>query len=395
MRIGMILENPFPEDNRVEKEAKSLHKAGNEIYILSRLKMGSPFVEEYEHYTVVRFDMDRHQIRKRLTRKYKKIFFYDPVWAIGIRSFIKEYHIDVLHVHDLPLVKTAFKVAKKHRIPVVADYHEDYPAHLKATNTPSMTRMRRFYRSYKRWRRYEGEMSRKVGRIIVVVQEQRENLIRDHKIRSDKVTIVHNTIDIDKLKDTETDHIVSENEFVLSYIGGLAPHRGLDVVIGAMPKIISNIPQARLVIVGSGKGQIEKNLQDLAEQVNVSNYVRFLGWKKYAELPFYFRQANIGVIPHHHAYKPEQISSPNKLFEYMYFKVPLVVSDMGTLKRLIEETGGGLVFRTNDVKDFAEKLLEIYNSPINYGEMGYKAVMEKYNWSVDGERLVNLYKSLN
>lgn len=78
----------------------------------------------------------------------------------------------------------------------------------------------------------------------------------------------------------------------------------------------------------------------------------------------------------------------------MYFKVPLLVSDRPTLKAFMEETNAGLAFRTGDAEDFAKKLLEIYRDPGDYGENGHKAVMEKYNWNIDGGRLVDLYHLL-
>jgi glycosyltransferase involved in cell wall biosynthesis len=393
MRIGMILDAPFPPDIRVEKEATSLEKAGHEIYIMSRFSPSFLTEEKYEHFNVSRFDTNQYRILKRLTREYKKITFYDPVWAKGIDDFVNDNRIDVLHVHDLPQVKTAVRVAEKHRIPVVADFHEDYPAHLQAVQPEKMSKLRQFYRSYNRWEDYEGDISRKVDRIITVVQKQKEHLIYDHKVNPDKITVVHNTVDIDQFKGSPTGHISNNDEFIISYIGSISPYRGLDMAIRAMPEIVSKIPTARLVIVGKGGGGSVKELQNRAAQLNVSNSVKFLGWKKYSELPFYFRQADVGILPPY-AYKHTEIAAPNKLFEYMYFKVPLLVSDRPTLKAFMEETNAGLAFRTGEAEDFAKKLLEIYGNPNGYGENGHKAVMEKYNWKIDGERLVSLYNSI-
>lgn len=391
----MILDAQFPPDIRVEKEAKTLHTAGYEVYILSQHRSSHPVEEEKEYYKVIRFSTNQFKILKQLTRDFRKIAFYDPVWIRGIENFVKKYHINILHVHDLPLVKTTYKVAKKYNIPVVADFHEDFPELVEAVRPNNLSVLQQFYFSYKRWKKYEADISKKVDRIITVVEEQMENLKRDYDLPSNKITVVHNTIDLDKYKGINTAHVSSENEFKISYIGGLAPHRGLDIAIRDMPQVVSNIPQAKLIIIGKGRGEIEKNLKDLTEQIGVSENVQFLGWKRPTELPLYFRQSNIGIIPHHHAYKHAEISAPNKLFEYMYFKVPLLVSDRPTLKRFVEETKAGLVFSSSDPGDFARKVLRMYKNPENFGEMGYKAVMEKYNWKVDSENLINLYRSFN
>jgi glycosyltransferase involved in cell wall biosynthesis len=391
----MVLDAQFPPDIRVEKEAKTLNKTGYKVYILSQHRSSHPTEEEKEHYKIIRFNTNQFKVLKQLTRDFRKIAFYDPVWVWGIGNFVKEYHINILHVHDLPLVKTAYKVAKKYNIPVVADFHEDFPELVEAVRPNNLSVLQQFYYSYKRWKKYEARISKKVDRIITVVEEQMENLKKDYDLPSNKITVVHNTIDFDKYKGINTEHISSDNEFIISYIGGLAPHRGLDIAIQDMPQVVSNIPPAKLIIIGKGRGEIEKNLKDLAKQIGVSESVQFLGWKKPAELPLYFRQSNIGIIPHHHAYKHAEISAPNKLFEYMYFKVPLLVSDRPALKRFVEETKAGLVFSSSEPGDFARKVLRMFKDPENFGEMGYKAVMEKYNWKVDGENLINLYRSFN
>jgi len=114
---------------------------------------------------------------------------------------------------------------------------------------------------------------------------------------------------------------------------------------------------------------------------------------KYDDLVKEFGKASIGLIPHHSSEHTDN-TIPNKLFEYMYFKVPVLTSDCPPLKRIVNETKAGKVFKAGDARDFAEKVMEIYRDPADYGEMGNRAVMEKYNWNIDGERLVNLYNSL-
>jgi len=394
MRIGMILDAPFPPDIRVEKEAKSLHKAGHEVYIFSQHRKSYPVVEKGDNYLIVRFDTNRYKTLKQLTRDFRKIAFYDPVWVRGINDFVKTHQIDALHVHDLPLVKTALKVSQKNSIPIVADYHENFPAHIKGVSDSKLSLKDRFYRSYKRWAKYEESISHKVDRIIVVAEEYKRHLIVEHDVPEDKITIVQNTVDTSKFQfNKDINRILkSSSEFVISYIGSYGPHRGLDVVIKAMPEILSHISGARFVVIGKGKNK--KELESLAQRINIENSVLFVDWMDYENLTKEFRKADIGVIPHHPSEHTET-TIPNKLFEYMYFKVPVITSDLTPLKRIIEETRAGKVFKSGNCEDFAKKVLEIFDNPDNYGEKGNRAVIEKYNWDIDGDRLVRLYESFN
>lgn len=390
MKIGMILEAPFPPDIRVEKEAQTLAQAGHDVFVMAIRTEGDRQEEEYENYKVYRFDLREHHFLKNISRDYRQLCFIDPVWKRGIDCFLEKYDIDVLHVHDLPLVKTAFLVSKNYKIPIIADYHENFPAQVQALRRPRLSLRHRLYHSYGRWSKYEEQMSRKVDGIIVVIQEYKDHLIREHGIPGDKITVVHNTPDPGMMTKVVRQR-ASSNAFVISYIGSYGPHRGLDVVIRAMPEIVARIPKAKFVIVGKGRNLPE--LEGLARELNVSNSVEFIGWKDYSEIIPYFQNADVGVIPHH-ASEHTDSTVPNKLFEYMYFKVPVMVSDRPPLRRIVEETEAGAVFKTNDASNFARKVLEIHRNSRQYGESGHKAVMNQYNWQVDGEKLVRLYRNL-
>ena len=388
MRIGMILDAPFPPDIRVEKEAVTLNEAGHEVFVLSQGRKSYPEEENKDHYSVIRFEDNKYKLLNQLTRDFKSFTFFDPVWKKGIDSFVIKYDINVLHVHDLPLVKTAYHVSKKHGIPLVADYHENFPAHVQATAKSDLKWKEKFYSSYKRWVKYEEDISGKVDRIIVVADEYKQHLVKEHRIPPEKITIVRNTIDLERFRSDSEDQ-PNNSEFIISYIGSYGPHRGLEVVIEAMPKILSYIPNAKFIIVGRGKNKNE--LDRMIRELNLKNSVEFYDWMGYGELINEFKKANIGVIPHQ-ASEHTDNTIPNKLFEYMYFKVPIIVSDRPPLQRIINETNCGKVFKTRDKTDFVKKVLEIYKNPSNYGEMGYRAVMAEYNWKVDGDRLVDLYK---
>ncbi|MCD4731698.1 MAG: glycosyltransferase family 4 protein [Bacteroidales bacterium] len=386
----MILNAPFPPDIRVEKEAKTLSRAGHDVFIMAAQKGNAPHEESMNGYFVIRFDINKYRRLKKITRDISNILFCDPVWKKGIDDFVKTYNIDVLHVHDLPMVKTAHKIACKYNIPIVADYHENFPAHVKAVSSPNLSFKEQFYKSYKRWAKYEDSISKEVDRIIVVVDEYKNHLIEEHNVPGDKITVVSNTTDLTILENSHVEEFPADKKFIISYIGSFGYHRGLDVVIRGMPEILSHIPEAKFVVVGKGRNQAE--LEKLAEKLSVSASVEFIAWKDYSEIQSDFRNANVGVIPHH-ASEHTDNTVPNKLFEYMYFKVTVMVSDRPTLKRFIEETKAGKTFKTNDPSDFAKKVIDIYNEPGLYGEYGHKAVKEKYNWKIDGQRLIEVYQS--
>lgn len=77
---------------------------------------------------------------------------------------------------------------------------------------------------------------------------------------------------------------------------------------------------------------------------------------------------------------------------------PVVVSSCRPLRRIIEETGAGLIFQSGDPKDLAENIITLYESPElrqKLGKRGRKAaVAGKYSWKYSAEELIRIYNNL-
>ena len=82
----------------------------------------------------------------------------------------------------------------------------------------------------------------------------------------------------------------------------------------------------------------------------------------------------------------------------MLFERPLIVSDCKPQQKIILEEECGLVFKSNDSEDLAEKICLLYNNEKLRKEMGIngkKAIENKYNIQFAGKNLVNLYSETN
>jgi glycosyltransferase involved in cell wall biosynthesis len=76
---------------------------------------------------------------------------------------------------------------------------------------------------------------------------------------------------------------------------------------------------------------------------------------------------------------------------------PVVVSSCPPLRRIVEETGAGLVFRANDSGSLAGQLLYMYKNPERMkemGECGRAAALGPYSWTHDARRLVDMYAGI-
>ena len=127
MHIGMILCKPYPPDIRLEKEIRSLIEAGHHLFVLAERRNTEPNREDISAAITDRYAQPT-SFRRRLDWLRFQTSFKSSFWNNRIRSFVKRNNIEILHVHDLPLVVTTIEIAREFNIPVVADMHENYPA---------------------------------------------------------------------------------------------------------------------------------------------------------------------------------------------------------------------------------------------------------------------------
>ena len=398
MNIGMVLAGrDFPPDIRVEKEIRALQAEGHQCFVICDHISQKPFRDEWDGSVILRIPLLSLMFRK-LNSLIFRLFFLNIDWFRNLLRIAREESLDVLHVHDLPMTGTTLRVGKVLKIPVIADFHENYPAALRYYRPVAKTVLQKILGdsqgSY-RWRRYEKRAAKKADQIIVVVDEAKERLSGEG-IDPQKIVVIENTIDVDHFLSLGRNNEILDKyhgQFLISYIGGFGSHRGLDTAIKAMPKVIERIPSARLLLVG--KGRIKPALQILAESLGIESHVTFEDWRPFAEVPGYIQASQICLIPHQ-SNPHTEATSPHKLFQYMLMEKPVVVSSCKPLKRVVEATGAGLVFSAGDSEDLAGVILRLEDETLrnDLGRAGKQAVLDRYNWERTSRDLARLYENI-
>ena len=92
-----------------------------------------------------------------------------------------------------------------------------------------------------------------------------------------------------------------------------------------------------------------------------------------------------------------QSNIPTKLFEFMALKLPTVLSDLPPSRPFVGDGKAAIMVPPHDYEAYAnaiEKLLDDPKLCQQMGERGHQQVVEKYNWEVESQRLIDLYDSL-
>lgn len=402
MNICMVLtRSKFPGDVRVENEAFALSGEGHNVFVVCDGASGQVPVEDYKGLRILRVFPPR-----TLWRKFNSFFFllllHNILWYRALKAFHAKYSFGAFHVHDLPLSATVLRLGKSLKTPVILDLHENYPFALQSygagESMAALARvMKRLFYGMPRWQRFEEQAVTQANYVIVVVEEMGQRLLK-LGLQPERLWKVGNTLNVPHFSSFPIkQEVVARyaDDFVISYIGGLARHRRLDTVIRAMPAVLQLIPNAKLIIMGETDRRPE--YRALAEELGLYDRVEFLGWQKFEDVPSYIAAAHVGVLPQ---IPDEQTnnSMPHKLFQYWYMMKPMVVSNCTSVRRIVEETGGGIVCEAdiNDSQAWADALVSIYDPAVRQG-MGVKgreAVLRQYNWETDSRRLIELYRLL-
>jgi len=382
MKILMLVANPYLPDIRVEREARSLLRCGYEITILARSSVTplrlQKLLPEYEDYSGIK--VIRLSIKAKRRSKINDTLYYLK-YIIQSTRIAKRLDADVYHCHDiytLPIGALLKILTKK---PVIYDSHEFYARlHFprKGFSFHLMNIVERFLILFVDW--------------IVTVNDVLANRYRN---MGKKVAVVMNCPDLSMFKSQEQSNIkikygIEEGDFVILYHGILSSDRGLDILVSDIASSIEKeVPNTKIFIVGDG------GILDKLKRIANKNVI-FAGYVPYENLPNFLSVADVGVI----IFQPNPnnlLASPNKLFEYMSFGIPVVASNFPVIANILYENKCGILVDPTNSKEIANAIIYLLKNEEERKTMGIngKKISEiKYNWTRQEHNLLNLYISL-
>ena len=395
MKIGMILDHYFPPDVRVEKEAISLINAGHEVYLLCFRKRNEKQAEIlYKGIHLIKISASEPFIKKLRALTNTIFNIYPTYWAFFILRFVKKYKIEVLHIHDLYMLPAGFIARNKlkRKLPIVGDLHENYadalPFYRFSSTFPGNLLI-----SYEKWKKTEKRLISNLDYVITVVEEMKQR-IKKFTDRHDNIYVVDNSEDIDEFLNYREDPSILNrypDKFIISYIGGIDYHRGIDTIIEALV-YLQPLENLLFLLIGEVKNMTKINTK--ITDLNVGNKIIFEGYSPRGEFQNYFRISDIGLIPHLKTVQTDN-SSPNKLYQYMLMGVPLIASNCTSIQNIVESNKTGLIYESGDAKDLAEKVQYLYDHPDQreiLGKNGINTIRTKYNWRINTDKLKKIYQ---
>ena len=196
----------------------------------------------------------------------------------------------------------------------------------------------------------------------------------------------------EKNEDLLKKYYIDNNDKVILFVGGLdKPHnfKGLAILLKSIKEI--NNENIRLIIVG--EGELKQDYQNMAEGLGIAQKVIFAGGVVDAELPDYYRLADVFVLPSIDRAEAFGIV----LLEAGASGISLIASNLSGVRTIINDGENGFLAEPGDAKDLAEKIRKIIFDENLRKRMGGKArqfAEEKYNWKKIVEKLIEEYKTI-
>ena len=157
-------------------------------------------------------------------------------------------------------------------------------------------------------------------------------------VAPDRMVSIPNTVDVDEFEGFPRDASIEErfgSRFTIGYLGGFDRHRGLDTLVEGFAQIAPEIPEAHLLLVGTGATR--RGLEAGVRARGLADRVSFEGWQDYKLFPSYVRACKVCTIPHRKS-EHTDTTIPHKLFHYMLLERPVLASDCLPIARILEET---------------------------------------------------------
>jgi glycosyltransferase involved in cell wall biosynthesis len=177
---------------------------------------------------------------------------------------------------------------------------------------------------------------------------------------------------------------ISEEHYILLYIGRQESSKGLDCLIKAYENLKKNIPVS--LIIAGARGSYSEQIERISKENNSIYVLNDISDIEKAEL---LKIADILVLP------SEQESFGIVFLESWSFKKPVIGANIGAVASIIDNEKDGLLFQANNVDDLEKKIRTLLQNALlrsGLGCAGYEKVMKYYTWPIIASKFRNVYE---
>lgn len=359
-KIIVTVTNDLTSDQRVHKVCRTLHNAGYDVFLIGRkLSNSKPLNRSYR--------------TKRISLLFNKGVLFYAEFNLRLFFVLLFYKKDVLLANDLDTLLPNYLISKLQIKKLVYDSHELFSEIPELVNKPFTKKV---------WRSLERRVLPKLKNTYTVSNSIADYYDKKHQTKFKVIRNLPLMIRTISKGNFSFDH---KGEKIILYQGALNIGRGLELIINTMPFISNCI----LVIIGNG--DIIKNLKSYVKNINLVKKVRFLESLTPNELQKITPLANIGISIEEDLGLNYRFSLPNKIFDYINAEVPILVSNLPEMRKIIDTHKVGEIVKDRSPQKLALQIKELLKK--DYSEELKKAKKELI-WENQEEELLAIFRNI-
>jgi glycosyltransferase involved in cell wall biosynthesis len=354
--------NDLATDQRVHRVAKLLAGEGVEVICIGRTLPDSPEPEELS------FQIERF----RMFFQHGPLFYAFFNWRLWGKLLLARKP-DLLISNDLDTLPACYLAAKIKGIPLIYDSHEFF------TETPELIHRKRVRAI---WLWIEAYLLPRIS-YAVTVNDSIATFYR--RLYGTPFRVVRNTPARKQSQARENRKEWRGGGQMIIYQGALNVGRGLELMIDAM----QYLPGVHLVIAGSG--DIEAELKERMLEKGVQERIEFVGRLLPKDLSGLTMQADLGISLEEDRGLNYRYALPNKLFDYIQCRVPVLCSALPEMAWIVDSYGVGKTTLERD----PEKLARIIGDMLKESAAGtWQEALEKAAEDLCWEKESEVYRDL-
>jgi glycosyltransferase involved in cell wall biosynthesis len=366
----MIAYTRYASDPRVRREAEALAARGDLVDFICVQEKDAGAPRNYSGVNLYPVSAGRYQGDSTLSYLAIYVSFLFRSFCLMTRLYFRKRY-DIVQVHTMPdFLVFAALVPKIFGAKIILDVHDLMPELYACKFGPDR---RRWFIKLITW--IERRSIAFADRAIAVHIPHRDALVQ-HGNSSQKFFILLNVPDpaIFQLNGV----LRHDDRFRLIYHGTVARRHGLEVALRAVAIVKDQIPNLEFLVIGHGDDL--QRIKELAEQLKLQSYVRFLGTMPVEQLPKHLSEADVGLVPILYD-SFTRYMLPLKLMEYARMGVPAIVSETETIRAYFAPQMVRYC-KPGDQKELAEAILELYRNPERRKQLITAAgkFSSTYNW---------------
>jgi len=327
-----------------------------------------------------------HRPIKFLLMPYHKFFVYYDFYKQGVKIGIDD-PADVVHCHDLNTLKIGTTLKKRVGSKLVYDSHELY-LHKNRIVQPGRFKKRVM-------RRIEAAGMKAADKVITVGGCIADWMANEYGAPTPEVVLNtpgYREDEPDMSKSLRAALGLNSDQWLMVYSGGITFNRGLENIIEA----VAQVDELQFVMMGYGTEAYLDSIKKLITTHKVEERVHFFGPVEHHEVSSYLSSADFGIAPILNVCLSYYYCSPNKLFEFVQARLPVLASNFPEMEKVVEDYDIGLTFEPSDVSDIVKTIQQMIadKGKMQYYRQNTEKAAHAFNWENESQKLKTIYKEL-